>query len=59
VLFTPATTPVAQLAKAHAGSRLEERLTHYAKPKLMISIHPPTAILPGVDTAAGQCFMFQ
>ncbi|WP_370693933.1 ATP-binding protein [Methylobacterium sp. NEAU K] len=36
VLFTPATTLVAQLAKAHAQGRLEERLTHYAKPKLLI-----------------------
>ena len=36
VLFTPATTLVAQLAKAHADGKLEERLTHYAKPKLLI-----------------------
>jgi DNA replication protein DnaC len=36
VLFTPATTLVAQLAKAHADGRLEERLTHYAKAKLLI-----------------------
>lgn len=36
VLFTPATTLVAQLAKAHADGRLEERLTHYAKSKLLI-----------------------
>ena len=36
VLFTPATTLVAQLAKAHADGRLEERLTHYAKPRLLI-----------------------
>jgi len=36
VLFTPATTLVAQLAKAHADGRLEERLSHYAKPKLLI-----------------------
>lgn len=36
VLFTPATTLVAQLAKAHGEGRLEERLTHYAKPKLLI-----------------------
>ena len=27
---------MAQLAKAHADGRLEERLTHYAKPKLLI-----------------------
>ena len=36
VLFTPATTLVAQLAKAQADGRLDERLTHYAKPKLLI-----------------------
>lgn len=36
VLFTPATTLVAQLAKAHADGRLDERLTHYGKPKLLI-----------------------
>jgi len=36
VLFTPATTLVAQLAKAQADGRLDERLTHYGKPKLLI-----------------------
>lgn len=36
VLLTPVTTLVAQLAKAHGEGRLEERLTHYAKPKLLI-----------------------
>ena len=36
VLFTPSTTLVAHLAKAHAEGRLEERLAHYAKPKLLI-----------------------
>ena len=36
MLFSPATTLVAQLAKAQADGRLEERLTHYAKPKLLI-----------------------
>ncbi|MFL9823975.1 IS21-like element helper ATPase IstB [Rhodoplanes sp. SY1] len=36
VLFVPATTLVAQLAKAHQDGRLEERLTHYGKPKLLI-----------------------
>lgn len=36
VLFTPATTLVAQLAKGHADGRLEERLAHFAKPKLLI-----------------------
>ena len=36
VLFVPATTLVATLAKSHAEGRLEEKLTHYAKPKLLI-----------------------
>ncbi|MCB8840246.1 IS21-like element helper ATPase IstB [Aurantimonas sp. VKM B-3413] len=36
VLFAQATTLVASLAKAHAENRLEERLTHFAKPKLLI-----------------------
>ena len=36
VLFKPATTLVAQLAKAHGDGRLDERLAHYAKPKLLI-----------------------
>ena len=36
VLFTSATTLVAQLAKAHGEGRLEEELSHYAKPKLLI-----------------------
>ena len=36
VLFVPATTLVATLAKAHTEGRLEEKLTHYAKPKLLI-----------------------
>jgi DNA replication protein DnaC len=36
VFFTPATTVVAQLAKAHGDGRLEDRLTRYAKPKLLI-----------------------
>jgi DNA replication protein DnaC len=36
VLFTSATTLVAQLAKGHADGRLEERLMNYAKPKLLI-----------------------
>jgi DNA replication protein DnaC len=35
-LFVPATALVAQLAKAHAEARLEDRLTHFAKPKLLI-----------------------
>ena len=36
VLFVAAPTLVAQLAKAHAEGRLEEKLTQFAKPKLLI-----------------------
>jgi DNA replication protein DnaC len=36
VLFTPAMTMVASLAKAHAEGHFEERLMHYSKPKLLI-----------------------
>ncbi len=36
VLFVPAPALVAQMAKAHAEGRLEERLMHLAKPKLLI-----------------------
>jgi len=36
VLFISAQALVAQLAKAHAGNRLDERLTFFAKPKLLI-----------------------
>jgi DNA replication protein DnaC len=36
VLFIPATTLVAVFAKAHADGRLEDKLTHFAKPKLLI-----------------------
>lgn len=36
VLFTAATALVGALAKAHAEGRLEERLTQFAKPKLLI-----------------------
>ena len=36
VLFTGAMEMVANLAKAQADGRLEERLIHYAKPKLLI-----------------------
>jgi hypothetical protein len=36
VLFTPATTLVARLANAQVDGRLEEHLTYYAKPKLLI-----------------------
>jgi DNA replication protein DnaC len=36
VLFVPAPALVAQLVKAHAEGRLEERLTHYSKPRLLI-----------------------
>jgi DNA replication protein DnaC len=36
VLFVPAPTLVAQLAKAHSEGRLEDRLTHFGKAKLLI-----------------------
>jgi DNA replication protein DnaC len=36
VQFVAATSVVAQLAKGHSASRLEERLAHFAKPKLLI-----------------------
>jgi DNA replication protein DnaC len=36
VLFVQAPTLVAQLAKAHSEGRLEDRLTHFGKPKLLI-----------------------
>ena len=36
VLFTPATTLLTTLARAHAEGRLEDRLAFYAKPKLLI-----------------------
>ncbi len=36
VLFVPATTLVAALAWAHAERRFEEKLAHFAKPKLLI-----------------------
>lgn len=36
VLFVPETTLVATLAKADADGRLEETLTHYASPKLLL-----------------------
>jgi DNA replication protein DnaC len=36
VQFVPAPTLVAQLAKAHSEGRLEDRLTHFGKPKLLI-----------------------
>ena len=36
VLFVPATGLLASLAKAHAEGRLDERLTHFAKPELLI-----------------------
>lgn len=35
-LFIPATALVASLAKAHVEGRLEEKLAHYGKPKLLI-----------------------
>jgi len=36
VLFIPAMVMAASLAKAHSEGRLEERLAHYTKPKLLI-----------------------
>jgi hypothetical protein len=36
VLFVPAPTLVAQLAKAHSEGKLEDRLIHFGKPKLLI-----------------------
>jgi DNA replication protein DnaC len=36
VQFVAATTVVAQLAKGHGEGRLDERLAHFAKPKLLI-----------------------
>jgi len=36
VLFVPAPTLVAQLAKAHGEGRLEEKLLHFSKPRLLI-----------------------
>lgn len=36
VLFTTATALVTGLTKAHSEGRLDERLTHWAKPKLLI-----------------------
>ena len=36
VLFTTASTLIAQLVKAHAEGRLDERLIHFGKPKLLI-----------------------
>lgn len=38
VLFSPATTLVAQIAKAHADGRLEDKLPQYTKPKLLMAI---------------------
>src|SRR5437016_3713483 len=36
VLFVSAPTLVAQLAKAHSEGRLDDRLTHFGKPRLLI-----------------------
>jgi DNA replication protein DnaC len=36
VLFVPATALITTLARAHAEGRLEDKLTHFAKPKLLI-----------------------
>jgi DNA replication protein DnaC len=35
-LFVPATSLVTQLARAHAEGRLEEKLLHFTKPKLLV-----------------------
>lgn len=35
-MFVPATTLVTNLARGHAEGRLDERLAHYSKPKLLI-----------------------
>lgn len=35
-LFVPATALVTALSRAHAEGRLEERLSHYSKPKLLV-----------------------
>ena len=35
-LFVPATSLVTQLARAHAEGRLEEKLIHFTKPKLLV-----------------------
>jgi len=35
-LFVPATRLVTQLARAHAEGRLEEKLVHFTKPKLLV-----------------------
>lgn len=35
-LFVPATGLVTRLARAHAEGRLEDKLLHYSKPKLLI-----------------------
>lgn len=56
VLFTPATTLVAQLAKGYADGRFEERLTHYAKPKLLIV--DELGYLPFEPDAAHPFFQF-
>jgi DNA replication protein DnaC len=36
VLFVPATSLLTALARAHSEGRLEDKLTHYGKPKLLI-----------------------
>jgi DNA replication protein DnaC len=40
VLFASATALVANLTKAHTDGRLEERLSQWAKPKLLIVDEP-------------------
>jgi len=50
VIFTGATLLVANLAKAQTGNRLEERLTHHAKPKLLV-VDEPGCLPLGPDAA--------
>jgi hypothetical protein len=65
VLFVPAPTLVAQLAKAHSEGKLEDRLLQFSKPKLLIvdelgylSRTPPTCSSNWypVDTRAAACW---
>jgi DNA replication protein DnaC len=41
VLFVPAPTLAAQLAKAQSEGRLEDRVTYFGKPKLLIIAASP------------------
>ena len=53
-LFVPATSLVTQLARAHAEGRLEERLIHFTKPKLLVV--DELGYLPFEANAAHLCF---